>query len=395
MMSSAQTFNMSVLLPELPNVREVAAVPQRTTKCEAQSETGKPRFPQFQRLPTEIVVLVMWHTRIRDLRNMIKTGKSVNQVFRENKMSIFKRVQICQFPEFSGWFGDLPGFDGSILGKSRTFEQVQCLRRLLVCSYGHRAIATPSAQRAAQASLYLLERHGGWDYLYFLQATKDHMEGEAKMLWNAVHVQIPPMSKEMAKSTILCLSRMSWRGSRLLEVLGEEYTVSDLPDIVKGRLKSFEEEPQIVQKIILTTLELLVCRLAKRLDLPETALSFSIWYCRERFGISLTVTEKQNLHNLTSEILAQLLLQCCFTYDIGVALQLCEEPVKDSICTIQRWIQQHFRLYCMSLLRATTLGTAPRFSPHVFMGSLWAKGLEFPTRDLFKDAINAYLILRD
>ena len=386
---------MSDLVPNLPDVREVAAVPQYTARSQAQSEKGKLRFPQFQRLPTELIVLVMWHTRFCDLRNMIKTGKSVNQIFRENKTSIFKRMQICQFPEFSGWFGDLPGFDGSILGKSRTSEQIQCLRRLVICLYGHRAIAAPSDQRAVQTCLDLLDRYGGWRYLYFLEVMKVYMECEAKKLWKASHVQIQPMSKELAKSTILCLSRMSWRGSRLLEVLGEEYNVSDLPDIVKGRLKLFQQEPQIVQKMILATLELLVCRIARRLGLPETALAYSVRYYRDRFGISLTATEKQHLHNWASETLAQLLLQCCFTYEIGFALQMCEEPVKDNIWAIQSWIQQHFRLYCVAHLRATTLGTVPRFSPHVFMGSLWAKGLEFPTRNLFKDAIIAYLILRD
>ena len=391
--SSAQTFDMSVLVPDLPNVQEVAAVPQHTARCQAQSEKEKPRFPQFQRLPTEIIVVVMWHTRIRDLRNMIRTGKSINQIFEENKTSIFKRVQICQFPEFSGWFGDLPGFDGSILGKSRTSEQVQCLRRLVLCLSGHRAIAAPSVRRAAQASLNLLDRYGGWRYLYFLQAMKYQMEGDAKKLWKASHVQIHSMSKELAKSTILCLSRMSWRGSRLLEVLGEEYTVSDLLDIVKGRLELFQQEPKIVQEMILATLELLVCRIARRLNLPETILIYLIGYYRDRFGIALTATEKQHLHNWTSGILAQFLLQCCFTYEIGVILEVCEEPVKESIRTIQSWIQEHFKLYCVARVRATTLGTVPSFSPHVFMGSLWAQGLEFPTRNLFKDMIFPYLIL--
>ena len=378
---------MSVLVPDLPNVREVVAVPHHTAGWQAQSEKGKPRFPQFPRLPTDLILLVMWHTRVCDLRNLIRTGKSVNQIFKENETSIFKRVQICQFPEFSGWFGDLPGFDGSILGKSRTSEQIQCLRRLVICLYGHKRISAPRYQRAVQVSLYLLDRYGGWRYLYFLQAMKDHMEGEAKTLWKASHEQIHPMSKDLAKSTILCLSRMSWRGSRLLEVLGEEYTVSDLPDIVKGRLELFQQEPLIVQKMILATLELLVCRIAKRLDLPGTVLAYSISYYQDRFGISLTAMEKQHLLNWTSETLAQLLLQTCFTYKIGVALELCEEPVRDSIWTIQGWLQRHFKLYCVTLLRATSLGTVPRFSPHIFMGSLWAKGLEFPTRNLFKDAI--------
>ena len=142
--------------------------------------------------------------------------------------------------------------------------------------------------------------------------------------------------------------------------------------------------------MMLATLEFLVCRIARRLGLPETVLAYSIWYYRDRFGFPLTATEEEYLHNLASEILAQLLLQCCFSYEIGVVLQLCEEPVKDSVRTIQSWIKQHFKHYSVALLRATTLGTVPRFSPHVFMGSLWAKGLEFPNRNLFRDAINPY-----
>ena len=251
-LSSAQAFDMSTLLPDLPNVRRAASVPQHTARSQAQSAKGKPRFPKFQRLPTELIVLVMWHTKFYDLRNMIKTGKSMNKIFKENETSIFKRVQICQFPEFSGWFGDLPGFDGSTLAKSRTSEQVQCLRRLVICLDWRQAVASPSAQRAAQASLDLLERYGGWRYLYFLQAKKHHMEGEAKKLWKASHVQIHSMSKELAKSTVLCLSRMSWRGSRLLEVLNEEYTVADsegatqvLPAGATNRSENDASDPRI------------------------------------------------------------------------------------------------------------------------------------------------------
>ena len=268
------------------------------------------------------------------------------------------------------------------MGKSRTSEQIQCLRRLVICLYEHKGIAAYRAQRVAQASLYLLDRYGGWQYLYFLQLMKDYVEGEAKKLWQASHAQIHLMSKELAKSTILCLSRMSWRGSRSSEVVGEEYIASDLSDIVKGRLKLFHQEPQSVQKMILATLELLVCRIAKRLNLPGTVPAASVSYHQNRFGISLTATEKQHFFNRTSEMVAQLLLQCCFAFEIGVALELCEEPVRDSICITQWWIQEQFDLSCMALLRTTTLGTVPMVSPHVFMGSLWAKGLEFPTRDL-------------
>ena len=383
---------MSILLPDLPGVQRAASVPQPTARCQAQGREGKPRFPKFQRLPTELIVLVMWHTKFCDLRNMIKTGKSMNQIFKENQTSIFKRVQICQYPEFSGWFGGLPGFDGTTRGKSRTSEQVQCLRRLVICLDWGVEIATPSVQRAALASLDLLDQYGGWRYLYFLQAMKDHMEDEAKKLWQALHLQINSMSEALAKSTVFCLARISWRGSRLLEVLGEENTVAELPEIVKGRLKLFQQEPQIVQEMVLATLKFLVCRIARHLGLPETALAYSRWFYRDRVGFPLSATQEEYLHDFTSQMLACLLLQCCFSYELGIALQLCEEPVRDSVRRIQSWIQQYFKHYCVALLRTAILGTAPRFGIHVFMGSLWAKGLEFPARNLFKDAMCPYSI---
>ena len=328
----------------------------------------KSRPSIFQTLPREIIVLVMCHTRSPDLANLIQADKSTNEIFKNHKISIFKRMQICQFPEFSGWFGDLPGFDGSTLGNNRTSEQVQRLRDVVFTFEWRSQVAAPSNYKAAGLVLHLLERYGGWRYLYYLYALKCHVEGEAQNLYRISHMTIPSMNKGLAKAMLLCFSIMSWREST---VGGEVEELADMPARVGKRLKIFQQEPPTLQDSMRTTLRFLIYRMSGRLQLAKIAS----YYWQD----APPVQTDEALLNLISEIMTKLLLECIFYFGVGNTVQLCEKSAKYDLMIARSWIQGRFGQDLRQLLNAIGLGIDQGIDPCIQEGSLWAAGIGFPT----------------
>lgn len=332
----------------------------------------KPRPSMFGTLPIEIIVLVMCHTRSPDLENLIQADKFTNEIFKEHQTWIFKRMQICQFPEFSGWFGDLPGFDGSTLGKNRTSEQVQRLRDVVFTFNWRDQVAASSNYKAAGLVLRLLEWYGGWRYLYYLDALKCHVEREAQNLYRVSHMRIPSMNEGLAKAMLLCFSRMSWREST---VGGEVEELADMPARVEKRLKLLQHEPRTLQRLMRATLRFLIYRMSIRLQLANIA-SF---YCQ----IATSVQTDEAYQNLTSELMAKLLLECIFYYGFENAVQLCEKTVDYDLMIARSWIQERFDKDLRQQLKAICLGIDLGIDPCIQEGSLWAAGIGFPTLGWF------------
>lgn len=324
----------------------------------------KRRFAIFRVLPTEIIVLVMCHTRSGDLANLIQTDNSMNEIFQNHKMWLFKRMQICQFSEFSGWFGDMPGFDGPILGNNRTSEQIQCLKDVVFTFDWRITEVAPSDDEAAKVFLHLLERYGGWRYLYFLNAVKRHMEQEAQSLYKFSHMAIPSMNEESAKAMVLCFARMSWRAATVLG--GKMKEPADMSARVEYRLKFFQREPRTLQKLMTKILRLLIYRIGKRLQVTDT------------------VPSEEELYDSASAIMTRLLLECCFFYGITFAMQLCEEPVNEEVKAAQSWIIRRFEHALMYATRFSNVDTVLIADSSIREGSLWAAGIGFPTLGWFR-----------
>lgn len=313
----------------------------------------KQTISMFQKLPTELIVLVMCHTRSSDLVELIRTEKSMNEIFECHKISIFRRMQIYQFPEFSGWFGDLPGFDGSTLGKSRTSEQVECLKDVVFSLKWQ--YVYPAFRRDINTEVFfpLLERYGGWRYLTFLHGLKYNMEREAQKLERFSYNTMQSMNARSAKAMVLCLSRMSSRAATAVVSTEDEDREAMLAR-VENRLRIFRQQPRTLQNGMIRTLRLLIYRMAIRLQLDHIA----------------------------SEIMTKLLLRCIFHYGVDNTMLLCEEPVNEQVNQAQTWIQERFDEDLVYATMFGTSGAVANIDPNIQEGSLWAEGMGFPTYEL-------------
>lgn len=333
----------------------------------------------FQRLPTEIIALVMCHTWSGDLVNLIQTEKSMNEIFQNHKRFIFKRMQICQFPEFSGWFGDLPGFDGSILANKRTSEQVQRLKDVVFTFDWRHVVAAPSDDGNAEVFLHLLEKYGGWRYLYFLYSIKYDVECETQNLYRGTHMAIPSMNEGLAKATVLCLSKMSWRAATV--VGGEVEELADMPARVESRLRSFQREPPAVQELITRTLSVIIYCIASRLQLAGIMRGYRHRYVLAGLGNPTLVHTDYEFCLLTWETMTKLLLECFFFYGLGTSMQLCDDPMNDEARLAQSWIKQRFEQELVYAITSGTFDAVLYDDPCIQEGSLWAAGIGFRAFD--------------
>ena len=313
--------------------------------------------------------------------NLIQTEKFMNDIFKNNKICIFKRMQICQFPEFSGWFGDLPGFDGPTLGDNRTAEQVQFLRDVVFTIDWRPAFAAPSAIESAEMLLRSVERHGGWWYLWFLSALRSYVNQAAYTLCRLSLRTTFYMDEGSAKAMVLCLSRMSWNAAA---AIGGEWEGLASATRVQSRLKYFHQEPPSVQKMMVSTLKLLVYQAANILKLTDAESRCRYWFCRSWSPFPVTVQEEEYFNNLASEVITQFLLSCFFTYGIVTVLQMCEEPFSHHV--VVNRLRFCFERDLMDLLNAAIKGFVPYVDPHIQEGSLWAAGMGFPTRGWFSSS---------
>ena len=339
----------------------------------------------FRKLPDEVILGIMCHTASGDLKILIRTDKFMNKIFETNKSCIFKRMQKYQFPEFLECFGETPGFDGPVSDDSRTSEQIQCLKDAVLSLNWRRVISRISGGAPATLFLHLLERYGGWRYLYFLDTVKRQTEEDAQRLRRISLVGNFEVTGEQAKAMVLCFSRMSWNAAA--GEGGEARTHADMSEVdrfaevrmrVENRLKFFRKGPAALQELMERILTVLIFRIAQALRLDVIVTAYQRFYLPPGIA-SLTMAQRvAGWDDLVSEIMAKTLLQCFFFYGVTNLMWLCEEPINVDMMEAESLILCEFRRHLVDHLQAVASGTVPHVNPHILEGSLWAAGLEFP-----------------
>ena len=346
----------------------------------------------FRKLPDEVILGIMCHTASGDLKILIRTDKFMNKIFETNKSCIFKRMQRDQFPEFLECFGERPGFDGTESDDSRTSEQIQCLKDAVLSLNWRRVISRISGGAPARLFLHLLERYGGWRYLYFLDSVKRQMEEDAQRLCRISLVGNFDVTGEQAKAIILCFSRMSWNaaaGEGTHAEMSEVDRVAEVRMRVENRLKFFRRGPAALQELMGRILTVLIFRIAQALRLDLTVTAYQRFYLPPGIA-SLTMAQRvAGWDNLVSGIMAKTLLQCFFFHGVTNIMWLCEEPINVDIMDAESLIVRKFRRHLEDHLQAVASGTVPHVNPHILEGSLWAAGLEFPIFGWFVTAPRA------
>ena len=344
----------------------------------------------FQKLPVEMILDIMGHTPSDDLKRLILTEKFMNKTFKTHKTCIFKRIQRYQFPEFVEWFGERPEFDGPVPGASRTSEQIQCLKEVVLSLHWSRAVAMDSGETSARLFLHSLERYGGWRYLYFLTTVKRRMEKDAQLLHRKSLEGGLDMTGEQAKAMVMCLSRMSWN-PEIYESdetggyaeMSEVDRIAEVRIRVEDRLKFFRREPPALQKLMTRTVTILTFRIALELRLDKLATQHRRYYLPVGMGSMTGAQLLAGWDELVSKITAKTLLRDFFFFGVSNILRFFEEPFNIGMIEIEYRIFEELKRQMELHLRAVATGTVPHVDSHFLAGSLWAAGLEFPTLNWF------------
>ena len=303
----------------------------------------------------------------------------MNEIFKAHKTCIFKRLQRYQFFVFLEWFGEMPGFEGSVSGDNQTCEQKQCLQQV-VYSFNWRRVVPVSGSRSF---LDLLERYGGWRYLYFLTNIRLRMEIDAERLYMFSLVRGPEMTGEQAKAMVVCLSRMSWNfPPSIYADKNEVERTAEMRRRVEDRLKFFRKEPPALQKLMTRTLTVLIFHIAHDLRLHKIAAGWQHRYSHAGIASLTRAQIVAGWEDLVSKIMSKTVLGSFFFFGVTNALQLCCEPMNVELTETINAILREFQRGLIDHLAALASGTVPTSNvvDSLFLeGSLWAAGLEFPT----------------
>lgn len=357
----------------------------------------RPRVSAFQKLPVEVILDIMCHTASDDLKRLILTEKFMNRIFKTHKTCIFKRTQRYQFPEFLEWFGERPRFDGPVSSASRTSEQIQCLKEVVLSFNWSHVVPMTSGGTPARLFLHLLERYGGWRYLYFLTSVKNRMEKDAQLLRRMSLEGKVDMTREQAKAMVLCLFRMS-RNPQTYEgdetggyaVMSEVDRIAEVRMRVEDRLKFFRREPPALQKLMTRTLTILTFHIANELRLNNIATEYRHYYLPAGMGSLTSAQRVAGWDDLVSKVMAKTLLGSVFYFGISNVLRLFKESFSIKTKEIERMIYGEFERQMELHLRAVTIGTVPHVDSRFLAGSLWAAGLEFPTVNWFVTKVGGF-----
>ena len=349
-----------------------AAIPGRRSRDSA-----------FLKLPVEVILRIMCHTASRDLQSLIRTNKYMNQIFKTHKNCIFKRLQRYQFPEFIECFGERPEFDGPVPGGSRTSEQIQCLEDVVLLFFSFEEYVPMSrGGHPGRLFLHLLERYGGWRYLYFLKVVQNHLKNHAQRLRRISLERNLDMTGEQVKAVTFCFNRMSWNGAareRGAAAQAAESEVDRIAEVrmrVEDRLKFFRREPPALQELMTRTLKMLIFGIAGALQLDTIATRYQRFYRPPGMASLTTAQMASGWVALILSITSKMLLECFFAYGVMNSMGLCEEPSEDpSDVEDIRW---DFSRHLVEYLQAIASGTIPHLSSQILEGSLWAAGMGFP-----------------
>ena len=324
----------------------------------------RPKVSAFDMLPVELILEIMGHTASDDLKSLILTEKFMNETFKKHKKCIFK---------------------GPVSGDSRTSEQTQCLKEVVLSFDWRGVVPMTSGGTSARLFLHLLEWYGGWRYLYFLTSLKGRMENDAQFLHMWLEGRLD-MTGEQAKAMVLCLSRMSWKpavdegdGTGGNAGMSEVDRIAEVRMRVEDRLKFFRKEPPAFQQLMTKTLTYLTFFIAHHMRLDKIATGYQRFYLPLGMG-SLTKAQRvAGWEDLVSRIMTKTLLGCLFFFGVTNVMRLCEDAWKVKFLQVQLVILGEFKRQMDLHLQAVSSGTLPQVDSCFLAGSLWAAGLDFPT----------------
>ncbi len=192
----------------------------------------------LERMPSDLVLKMMQHTDLRDLRNLISSSAINRNIFEANKKAVLRGMEIEQFPEWAWLFGN---------SKQRTPAQSQNLKDGIVSE----GLFYKPKQYGSIVEGWILKlvqkvdnnEFTGVGYIKFLRFMQNRLDADIKSTESFTDFKI-------ARRTAICLRSL---GFFRTEMVDEALQWIDLP--WEARSQRIREQPASIQAEIRSVLK--------------------------------------------------------------------------------------------------------------------------------------------
>ncbi|CAF9928193.1 hypothetical protein IMSHALPRED_007403 [Imshaugia aleurites] len=191
----------------------------------------------FQKLPPELVLKLMQHTHLRNVRKLIRSSAITKAISRANQKALWRGIEIEQFPDWKWLFGD---------SKHRTPAQLQHLKDARVGAYGW------AYDGQLLDILQMIDKGDftGVQNVKFLQDMQDRLDVDVQATESYTGMRI-------ARRTAMCLRSLSFERPLVRTEEGRTWVeVTWLPWEV--RCQRINEQPASIQAEIRSILHFVV-----------------------------------------------------------------------------------------------------------------------------------------
>ncbi|KAL9066966.1 MAG: hypothetical protein Q9161_007210 [Pseudevernia consocians] len=232
----------------------------------------KKRSSPFEKLPSDLVLKLMQHTNLSNVHNLINSSAINKNIFKANEKSVFRGMEIEQFPEWKWLFGD---------SKQRTLAQSQHLKEATLSELSEECFYNPGDHGWAydKQVLNVLQRIDNNEFtgvrnLEFLQHMQDRLDVDIDLTESFTKMKI-------ARRTAICLRSL---GFQRPAIVNEENRTEYGPLINAARIpwearsQLVNEQPASTRAEIQSVLKIVVETLSHRVQ--ELVNCWIWWYHR-------------------------------------------------------------------------------------------------------------------
>ena len=246
-------------------IRKVAWTLRKMRKNRERSKKRKQRPCPFQKLPSELVLKLMQHTRWEDLVRLRKSSAINRSIFKANFKAILRGIEIEQFPEWKWLFGD---------SKHRTPAQSQHLKDAIGSENQYPAQYPALFGWVHDEQLFEILRmidkneFTGVRNVVFLQDMQHRIEVDIKATESYTNMKI-------SRRTAMCLRSLTFQRPRIvIEKDGTECRPIALSWEARSQL--INEQPASTQAEFRSIVKIVIEKLYRELE--EPVLEWELWH---------------------------------------------------------------------------------------------------------------------
>ena len=207
---------------------------KKTRKADYQRlKKQKQRGSTFEKLPTDLILLLMQHTHLRNIYNFSNSSAINRSIFQANRKAIFRGMETEQFPEWEWLFGN---------SKYRTPAQVQHLKDAIMnTTFAHGWASNDQLLEILQ--MIDQNEFTGKRNAMFLQDMQDDLKMEHRAMESYT-------GNKISRRTAMCLISLGFQRPC---IVSEENRIEDKPSVKfvnlpwNARCQLVNEQPASIQ----------------------------------------------------------------------------------------------------------------------------------------------------